>query len=470
MSQSSLLGMMKKFLALLIALMFISTSFSIPTFAAVKAGAACKKVGAFSTFEGKKFTCLKSGKKLIWNKGVIIKKPIPTTQEIANSIPTQPSSDVSLCKIKENSSTRPRFENSLPTGFPRSAFPFATKTGTVKWALVPIDFSDIKGEPNFRSRVDDQMGLLSEWFNTVSEGKFKVEWVVADKWTTLPGRSSDYKIAFSDGPDRSPEIAEFWRKANSETDKSFDYTNVQTVNFILPLAQTVVTESLQGFPWEQAVKNYVTQEGKISSFSIPGVFFNSLNRQYWSYWAHEFGHAMGVPHIGLSRGSPSLFLNLDLMGNQDGYAKELSGWLRFVAGWLDDEKVYCQELQKLVSTELTLEPLSGTRNGLKMVVIPISESKALIVESRRETKFSCTMPTKKNGVLTYLYDATLAHAENFLIPLTPTGRSNESSSNCPVVPQPDPLLRQGEKMKIEGITIEVLESKDNDRIRISKAN
>jgi M6 family metalloprotease-like protein len=427
-------------------------------------------MGQVKTVSGLKYKCIQSGKKLVWNKGAVVKKPIQTTQGIINALPSQPSSDVSLCKINEFSSNRPRFENSLPTGFPRATFPFATKTGTVKWALVPIDFSDIKGEPNFRSRVDEQMSLLSEWFNTVSGGKFKVEWVVADKWTTLPGKSTDYKIPYSDSPDRSPEIADFWRKAISETDKSFDYTNVQTINFILPLSQTVVAESLQGFPWDQAIKNYVTQEGKISSFSIPGVFFNSLNRQYWSYWAQEFGHAMGVPHIGLSRGSPSLFLNLDLMGNQDGYAKELSGWLRFVAGWLDDEKVYCQELQKLVSTELTLEPLSGTRNGLKMVVIPISESKALIVESRRETKFSCTMPTKKNGVLTYLYDATLAHAENFLIPLTPTGRSNESSSNCPVVPQPDPLLRQGEKMNFEGITIEVLESKDMDRIRISKTN
>jgi M6 family metalloprotease-like protein len=396
-----------------------------------------------------------------------IKDTDPVMQGITYSLPSQPSSDVSLCKIKEKSINRPRFENSLPTGFPASTFPFATKTGTVKWALVPIDFSDIKGEPNFRSRVDDQMKLLSEWFNTVSEGKFNVEWVVAEKWTTLPGKSSDYKIEFSDGPDRSPEIAEFWRKAISETDKSFDYTNVQTVNFILPLAQTVVSEGLQGFPWEQAVKNYVTAEGKVSSFSIPGVFFNEYNRQYWSYWAHEFGHAMGMPHIGSSR-TPNPFLSLDLMGNQDGYTKELSGWLRFVAGWLDDEKVYCQEVQNLTTTDLTLVPLSSNLSGLKMVVIPLSDSRALIVESRRETKFSCTMPTKKNGVLTYLYDATQSHAENFLIPLTPSGRTNESSLDCPIAPYPDPILRQGEKKIFEGITIEVLESKDMDRIRISK--
>ena len=45
--------------------------------AAVKAGAKCKKAGQTSTYAGKKFTCIKSGKKLVWNKGVAITKPKP---------------------------------------------------------------------------------------------------------------------------------------------------------------------------------------------------------------------------------------------------------------------------------------------------------------------------------------------------------------------------------------------------------
>lgn len=48
------------------------------SFAAVKAGASCKKVGTTATISGKKFTCVKSGKKLVWNKGVAIAAPKPT--------------------------------------------------------------------------------------------------------------------------------------------------------------------------------------------------------------------------------------------------------------------------------------------------------------------------------------------------------------------------------------------------------
>lgn len=444
-------------------------------------GAICKVNKQNVTYLKKSFTCIKSGKKLIWSKGakattttVPAVQPSPTPSATPATPPTpkietlayvpssQPSSNIELCKTKESSG-----QNSLPTGFRSSKFNFATKSGTVKWALVPLDFTDIPGEVDFRARVNDQMATLSEWFDVVSEGKFKVEWVVADKWTTLPGTSNDYKIPFSDGPDRSPAIADFWNKAITASDKNFDYTNIQTVNFILPLSQTVVAETLQGFPWEQAVKNYTTQEGKVSSFSIPGVFFNQGGRQYWSYWAHEFGHAMGIPHIGSSRVA-NPFLVLDLMGSQDGYTRELSGWLRFVAGWLDDQKVYCQELANLGSNDLTLIPMSSRDDGIKMVVIPITNSKSLIIESRRETKFSCTMPTKRNGVLAYLYDATLGHAENFLIPVTPEGRPDESSSNCQVSRFPNPLLYKGDKIDVEGVTIEVLDSLNYDKIRISK--
>ncbi len=43
-----------------------------------KAGASCSKLGLTSTSNGKKYTCIKSGKKLVWNKGVSVVKATPT--------------------------------------------------------------------------------------------------------------------------------------------------------------------------------------------------------------------------------------------------------------------------------------------------------------------------------------------------------------------------------------------------------
>ena len=45
---------------------------------AVKSGATCSRQGVTQFVGTLKFTCIKSGKKLIWDKGTLVKKAIPT--------------------------------------------------------------------------------------------------------------------------------------------------------------------------------------------------------------------------------------------------------------------------------------------------------------------------------------------------------------------------------------------------------
>ena len=56
---------------------FTTTSMA-SSFSAVKVGAACTKAGKTSITLGKKFTCIKVGKKLQWNKGVVVQSPKPS--------------------------------------------------------------------------------------------------------------------------------------------------------------------------------------------------------------------------------------------------------------------------------------------------------------------------------------------------------------------------------------------------------
>ncbi len=75
---------LRTFLALLISTVFLTTTLGVaPSTAAVKAGAKCAKAGATSVSADKKFTCVKSGKRLVWNKGVAIKSPAKPVQPAA---------------------------------------------------------------------------------------------------------------------------------------------------------------------------------------------------------------------------------------------------------------------------------------------------------------------------------------------------------------------------------------------------
>lgn len=76
---------MRKGVLLLTLLLLVSL---LPAYSATppKPGLICSKQGLTQTYQGKKYTCLKSGKKLIWDKGASVAKPIATP--IASPTPT----------------------------------------------------------------------------------------------------------------------------------------------------------------------------------------------------------------------------------------------------------------------------------------------------------------------------------------------------------------------------------------------
>ena len=75
--------------------LFLSTLL-VPANAAVIVGAKCSKAGITAVAAGKTFTCVKSGKKLVWNKGIAAKKATPTTTPAPTSTPTATSTSIVL--------------------------------------------------------------------------------------------------------------------------------------------------------------------------------------------------------------------------------------------------------------------------------------------------------------------------------------------------------------------------------------
>ena len=75
--------------------------------AAVKAGGSCNKVGQAVTQTGKKYTCVKSGNKKVWNKGVLVTKAAPAAAPASTPTPTPtptPSNSIDPNKPKQGQS------------------------------------------------------------------------------------------------------------------------------------------------------------------------------------------------------------------------------------------------------------------------------------------------------------------------------------------------------------------------------
>jgi M6 family metalloprotease-like protein len=533
-----------------------------PSFAAAKAGAKCTKAGATSTTGGKKYTCVKSGNKLVWNKGVAVKAaekpnlnpvfkpveptpaptptpvatPAPTPTPVATPVPTpmpsatptnsaddlhtkpctkendrvknsvnefwcrkdpygrliwmvnyrfanpnprpslpaikydinqyfapkMPTAPIQTCKIQEKSD-QGALRGDLASGFPFMPR-FQSYPTRYKMALVPIDFADFEGDKGFRSRVNDQMQIMSDWFKDVSGGRLVIEWVVSDEWIRLPGTSKDYFVEFSG---KYPDTEDFWKKVLPVVDSKFDLTGVQTINFLLPQNQQFIYESVQSFSFLSEMKKYNSTKTKIYSFATAGTVFEAPDTALWEYWAHEFAHEIGLAHLGASRGEVEPIMQMDLLGDHDGPYRELSGWLRFIIGWLSDSQVYCQETAGFTANEISLVPLSDNKDGIKTVVIPTGAESAIVIDSRRPTKYGCPVPNLPGGVLVYTYNAKLGNQSYFLKAHYPEGR--QPSIRCEVrTTYPDILLHTGDSVVVNGYKISVTSSGTFDQIRITK--
>ena len=71
---------MRKILAVLITVSLLGTAPA--NAAAVKAGAKCSKHKVTTTVNGMKYTCIKSGNKLVWSKGAPVKKAATSQQGV----------------------------------------------------------------------------------------------------------------------------------------------------------------------------------------------------------------------------------------------------------------------------------------------------------------------------------------------------------------------------------------------------
>ena len=64
--------------------------FTLPSQAVALTGTTCPKVGNTKTTGGVKYFCVKSGKKLVWNKGTVVKRTLtPTPTPTKSATPSQ---------------------------------------------------------------------------------------------------------------------------------------------------------------------------------------------------------------------------------------------------------------------------------------------------------------------------------------------------------------------------------------------
>ncbi len=146
--------------------------------------------------------------------------------------------------------------------------------------------------------------------------------------------------------------------------------------------------------------NYAT--GK----NFPGILIVGSSVPYWNVLAHEIGHAwLGFEDLYLfSTQREAPMGEWDLM-SQTG--TELSGWSRFLAGWVESSAVRCAGSTSTSRHYLTALNSEAANTRPRLLVVPLSASSAIVADYRAPNTWSANLKTAT--LVVYRVDTTVDH-------------------------------------------------------------
>ena len=391
-------------------------SLSSPVYAAApKAGSKCTKAGQTSTSAGIKYTCVKSGKKLVWNKGVVVKAPIKPeespapTVEVKDLLPVDsrimPASEltsIDVCKTEDKSPDYQLLGKVLhKNGFPRPANSLSGKK-SAKVLVIPLVFNNlafksVKTQTGqlFTSDLDmlnDVIPRVKDDFKRLSAGRFEVtiDVLPQSQWWVI---NSDNPFKYGAQVSNLPEIVKIIEKNKSD----FKFDVYDTYIFLTGNGEPGQAGLGSG---EAAFGDEIRNTtGNFNAVLMAGGYNGT------SIWIHELGHSLyAFEDLYLFKPSASTNKNsdLDVPARWDlmaGSSIALLQWNKYLMGWIYDSEVRCLSDQKssihyLSASETSVDP--------KLLAINLTEGVTLAAEARTGTSDGA-------GLLLYTINTYIGH-------------------------------------------------------------
>ena len=410
---------------------------------AATTGGKCSKVGQTQKTKGVIYICKKTGTKLVWAKstagkgastGTVTTAPSTSSSTTAPALSNTPTA---ACKLPVADG---RGDVSIG-GWPRITERSKT-TGTVNATVIMVDFSDAPATMTPQAAFAKISGATAT-FSEVSYGQLNYAFNPQYKWYRMSKPSTQYAPLTQSFVTHRAYIAEAAALADSEVDFS-------STDSIVILSNPDARGLGMAGPAFSAIRgNGITLDGKYISNGTTSAY--DLN--YWkSIWLnHEITHTMGLVDVYAATRENSAN-NYDghryvgefsYMGfsSFEGNAPGLFAFERWNLGWIDDAQIVCSSAKE-ISQLITPVQSAG---GIKAVIVPLSRTKALVVESRRAIGLDSKIA--KTGALVYIVDSSVQSGYG------PVKIYPSSVSTDPRYLQAPRAV--GESVTVEGITVSV---------------
>jgi hypothetical protein len=143
-------------------------------------------------------------------------------------------------------------------------------------------------------------------------------------------------------------------------------------------------------------------------------------------------------------------------------AIELGAWDRYLQGWLPQSQVNCVEMNALTTAGVStkISPIVRQDKEVKTIMVPISSSKILVIESRKSESLD-NIPANREGVLVYTVDMKKGQLGGGYEIQKRVGSTDPNFE--------DAALHAGDSITVGGVKITVSQlSASGDTVKISK--
>lgn len=312
--------------------------------------------------------------------------------------------------------------------------------GTAEIPVLTVTFKDTIGAPYDVKKLEKQLftsfptGTLTDYYREISSGRLTVKGSVSE-WTPLANAAAHYTGAEGCNglcPEHHEAMFELITSAIRANDGSIDYGRfdndgadgkpnsgdddgyVDFIALVHPQSGGECKDSRAIWSHRWSLSSLAGQEfetnddgakgGKITIEDyviMPALACDNKRMTPIGVFAHEFGHAFGLPDLYDTDGDSEGVGGWDLMGSGswggDGFSNpekpsHMSAWSKEYLGWLTSSAV----------TADTRVALPGASDDAKAIRVDIDQHRAYLLEYRKQSKFDSSLPG--SGLLIWYVD------------------------------------------------------------------
>ena len=432
----------KRFLLVVAFCLFAVSLLDVGFTSAASSGSKCSKVGVTQRTKGVTYSCVRVGKTLKWERKNAQQGAATTTApaSMAELLLLNPQSPepLSNCRLVDARTYKTGGEWQAIT-YPAVATGAFTNSGNVNIAVVFVDYPDAVGSASELSDALADIKKASAWYSWFSQGNVTYNLRIADRWVRAPKTSNNY----------------FWLhpgKAGTQL-----MSDVEISDSYKYLASTVVDTSGIAAVWAITPKSATAIDEGFAYRTTPSVFSTggstySGKIPIWQHFVHETLHSHGALGHSPKNTQIGLFWNTGSAG------ATLNSWDVMTLGWMKQENVYCIGRGNVAPQTMALVPIEREQVGLRSVIVKLSDYEALVIESHRKEKWSERWSSEISGVSVMRIDTRVdtvwdlgSSTGKYLVP------AQEHSLD---------FLKLGQSFTADGVRISVVQSGENDQIKI----